>query len=537
MSEYSMPFDAVIREGKPDRVINADKFGDYMSTFFDEGVFNLKTGMSFNNVTNNNMSVSVGVGKALINNKYYVNDSPITFNIDPADGILNRIDTIVLRKDHNKRLVTMVLVKGVPNTNPVPVPIKRETNGIYEFQLYQIRINAGATKILGRDITDMRLNKTVCGIVATSVDHIDTTTFYNQIKSDLGEFKNREQQEFLKWFNNIKEKLSTDVAANLQNQVDELRAGKLDKSTKYAASDTVGGNAKVANKTKAGLSIKLNGTSQGVFDGSAAKEININYSSTGAAPASHNHNASNINAGTMSAERLPVIPVSKGGTGATTSSPALANLGGMPKTGGTFSGKVEFSKTAVFADDTAFQQGYRLGSLATKETTCQIGKNLQSYNNVIQSLATGVHLCAQDDNYSVHLKGKSVHCMKNASETTYIPIYASAFTQQSSKRFKENIINMELSEAEKLYQLNTVSFDYINGEKDMVGLIAEEVEPLLPNVCSYGEEGGEKTLFGIDYTRFIPYLIKLAQEQKKEIDELKAEIEELKRRLIANKNS
>ena len=42
---------------------------------------------------------------------------------------------------------------------------------------------------------------------------------------------------------------------------------------------------------------------------------------------SHNHAASNITSGTLSTDRLPTIPIAKGGTGATTAANALVNLG------------------------------------------------------------------------------------------------------------------------------------------------------------------------------------------------------------------
>lgn len=47
----------------------------------------------------------------------------------------------------------------------------------------------------------------------------------------------------------------------------------------------------------------------------------------GKAPSSHNHSASNITSGTLSSDRLPTVPVSKGGTGATTAAAALTALG------------------------------------------------------------------------------------------------------------------------------------------------------------------------------------------------------------------
>lgn len=52
----------------------------------------------------------------------------------------------------------------------------------------------------------------------------------------------------------------------------------------------------------------------------------------GAAPSTHNHSASEINSGTLNSNRLPTVPLTKGGTGATTATQALANLGAAPKT-------------------------------------------------------------------------------------------------------------------------------------------------------------------------------------------------------------
>lgn len=55
------------------------------------------------------------------------------------------------------------------------------------------------------------------------------------------------------------------------------------------------------------LTISLNRTSQVVYDGSAGKSINVTPASIGAAASSHNHDASNITSGTLSADRIPTI--------------------------------------------------------------------------------------------------------------------------------------------------------------------------------------------------------------------------------------
>ena len=51
----------------------------------------------------------------------------------------------------------------------------------------------------------------------------------------------------------------------------------------------------------------------------------------GAAASSHNHSASDINSGTLNSNRLPTVPVTKGGTGATTAANARTNLGITPE--------------------------------------------------------------------------------------------------------------------------------------------------------------------------------------------------------------
>ena len=53
---------------------------------------------------------------------------------------------------------------------------------------------------------------------------------------------------------------------------------------------------------------------------------NLQTTLDGKAASSHNHSASNITSGTLSSNRLPTVPVTKGGTGATSASTARTNL-------------------------------------------------------------------------------------------------------------------------------------------------------------------------------------------------------------------
>lgn len=99
------------------------------------------------------------------------------------------------------------------------------------------------------------------------------------------------------------------------------------------ASTTAAGLMSAADKSK------LNGIASGAqvnsvtgVKGNAEStyrtgNVNITPANIGAAAASHNHSASNINSGTLSADRLPTVPISKGGTGATTAAGARNALG------------------------------------------------------------------------------------------------------------------------------------------------------------------------------------------------------------------
>ena len=100
----------------------------------------------------------------------------------------------------------------------------------------------------------------------------------------------------------------------------------------------------------------------------------------------------------------------------------------------------------------------------------------------------------------------------------------------SSRRFKENILPMTDDECKKILDVDVITFDYkaesnVVGENERVGnrgVIAEDVAELIPTAVEYEELDGEQVPYGVNYTKFIPYLIKMVQIQQKEINELKS---------------
>ena len=90
------------------------------------------------------------------------------------------------------------------------------------------------------------------------------------------------------------------------------------------------------------------------------------------------------------------------------------------------------------------------------------------------------------------------------------------FTEQSARRFKENIKPLE-SSLDKVNTLNPVTYNKIGSEDLEIGLIAEEVAELFPEVVTYTEDG--ETL-GIQYQRLSVILLKAVQDLTARIEKL-----------------
>ncbi len=90
------------------------------------------------------------------------------------------------------------------------------------------------------------------------------------------------------------------------------------------------------------------------------------------------------------------------------------------------------------------------------------------------------------------------------------------FTETSSRRFKENIVDLEPT-AEKVEKLRPVRYNKIDNEATEIGLIAEEVAELFPEVVTYNENGQPS---GVQYQRLSVILLKTVQELTERINKL-----------------
>jgi len=119
-----------------------------------------------------------------------------------------------------------------------------------------------------------------------------------------------------------------------------------------------------------------------------------------------------------------------------------------------------------------------------------------------------------------------------SSSTGYNRLYAQSYSIGSDSTIKENIESLSPGALYKVLNLRPISFDYKNEPKPLkdkklknIGLVAQEVETIVPEVVSFSEVGKIKM---INYDMLIPILIKAIQEQQATIESLQTEIDKLK---------
>lgn len=101
---------------------------------------------------------------------------------------------------------------------------------------------------------------------------------------------------------------------------------------------------------------------------------------------------------------------------------------------------------------------------------------------------------------------------------------ADSFLYTSDKKLKTNIKTLP-DALDKIMQLRGVTFDWKENGESKVGLIAQEVEEVFPEMVSTDKNTGLKA---VEYGNLVAPLIEAIKAQQVEIEALRAEIERLK---------
>lgn len=211
--EKAFPFDSVEVNGKPDRVYVADDFARYFRAFISSGTF-MKDSTNLQVLANGDMTVTYKPGDMMIDGYRYHNPFDIIIQLDPADGVMDRIDRISATWIQEERDIHYTLQKGELSFSPKP-PACRRTAEYKDYVVADVYVRAGAISINQKDITDQRLNSEVCGL-AVAFSEIDTTTIFLQ---------------FTDWFNHVRQQ----GELNIDNLIDALTAQSTERYETFLA--------------------------------------------------------------------------------------------------------------------------------------------------------------------------------------------------------------------------------------------------------------------------------------------------------------
>ena len=94
----------------------------------------------------------------------------------------------------------------------------------------------------------------------------------------------------------------------------------------------------------------------------------------------------------------------------------------------------------------------------------------------------------------------------------------------SDERLKENIYPID-NALSRVGQLEGVYFDWKKGGDRQVGVIAQQVEKVLPEVVSQDKD----SYLSVDYSKIVPLLIEAINEQKSLIADLEDRLSNLEK--------
>jgi hypothetical protein len=155
------------------------------------------------------------------------------------------------------------------------------------------------------------------------------------------------------------------------------------------------------------------------------------------------------------------------------------------------------------------------GYCNTANGTCSgiLGGALNHTCGCADAFIVGSNICATAACYTF----MNNTCTLGTTRTTTL-------VETSARKHKDQILPLG-NQLSKVNKLSPVEFVWkTNGIKD-IGLIAEEVEQIYPELVSR-EDNGE--IHGVHYSKITTVLIKALQEQQTQIEELKLEIQKLK---------
>jgi len=103
-------------------------------------------------------------------------------------------------------------------------------------------------------------------------------------------------------------------------------------------------------------------------------------------------------------------------------------------------------------------------------------------------------------------------------------LQATTINTPSDINLKKDIVKID-DALDKLHKINGYNFTFKETNKPSSGVIAQEVQKVMPQLV---HEGADDGILTVEYGNMVGLLIEAIKEQQTQIDDLKAEIQSMK---------
>ena len=212
-------FDAI----NSDRTYSADEMNRPYKRVISNGVFATPNGTPSTDLqvtASSGMNIICKKGEGLFGDKWFENPSGIAITVPSNTGTVPRIDSVLVQVDTRTsgRVGNIVHRTGTPASSPVP-PAINQVEGVVEYRLANIRVNAGVSAITQSMITDRR-GSSDCPWVTSLIYQVDTSTLYDQWQAAYAEYFEEEKAIWDAWYAQLTEDL--DVSMTLDRHVNTV---------------------------------------------------------------------------------------------------------------------------------------------------------------------------------------------------------------------------------------------------------------------------------------------------------------------------
>lgn len=191
----------------------------------------------------------------------------------------------------------------------------------------------------------------------------------------------------------------------------------------------------------------------------------------------------------------------------------------------------------VFSSDNSHYGG--IDRTANGTTVSYLRQTYSGYLDIWSTQATQIRVGAgnQESNTVRFLFGSNgvltapgMYTQTGSGSTLTIASDGQIKRSSSLRKYKKNIEDVTEEQANNGYGLRPITFESaIEGDREerQYGLIAEEVEEVVPELCTYDMDGN---IDGVAYDRVCAILLKQNQMLKARVDALEKRVEELERK-------